>query len=186
MEPIGRDVLPNDEELAALLQNDQVAAVQALYERDGGLAYGLAYRIMNDQATAEDVVQEAFVAVLRNTHRFNSGRESLRSFLLSIVHHRAIDRLRGSSRIDPDAGPAMGSEDVSGSSSIQLKREQVQAAFARLPQAQRRTLELAYFRGLTHGEIAAQTKLPLAIVKGQMRTGLETMQRFLGTKGSDQ
>jgi RNA polymerase sigma-70 factor, ECF subfamily len=177
-----------DGEIAAQLKRGEPAAVGRLYDRYGPLAYGLALRILNDRGAAEDVVQDAFLGLWRNAGSFDPSRGSIRGWLLSIVRNRAIDRLRGTAKrrtetqletIErsaevPDAWEAL---------SLELERKQIQEAFAQLPEAQRRTVELAYFGGYTHAEIARQMDVPLGTVKGRMRMGLEKMRSFLQARG---
>ena len=177
-----------DEEIAAQLKRGEAAAVGRLYDQYGPLAYSLALRILNDRSSAEDVVQDAFVGVWRNAESFDASRGSIRNWLLSIVHNRAIDRLRGTARIRhegqlqaiertaqvPDAWEAL---------ALDLERKQIREALTQLPEAQRRTLELAYFGGHTHVEIARLMDVPLGTVKGRMRMGLEKMRSFLLARG---
>lgn len=174
--------------MAAQLQRGDAMGVEALYDKYGRLAFGLAFRILNDRTAAEDVVQEAFLGLWRNARSFDSSRGNLRGWLLSIVHNRAIDRLRGATRMRkesqietverlievPDAWEAV---------SAHLERRQIREGFAQLPDAQRQTLELAYFGGYTHQEIAGQMGVPLGTVKGRMRMGLEKMRSFLQARG---
>ena len=174
--------------MAAQLKRGDSTALESLYDRYGRLAYGLAFRILNDRSAAEDAVQDAFLAVWRNAAGFDTSRGSLRNWLLSIVRNRAIDRLRGNARIHrevqlesveraaevPDAWQAV---------AVDLERKQIREGFAELPDAQRRTLELAYFGGYTHVEIASRMQVPLGTVKGRMRIGLEKMRSFLVARG---
>lgn len=177
-----------DSQVVARLKRGESAAIESLYDRYGRLAYGLAFRVLDDRSAAEDVVQEAFVSVWRNAAGFDSSRGGLRSWLLSIVRNRAIDRLRGSARTRTEvdlesAEPVAGVADVWQSVSLHLERKQIREGFAELPDAQRRTLELAYFGGYTHVEIANQMQVPLGTVKGRMRIGLEKMRSFLEGRG---
>ncbi len=184
----GGDTPDRDAEMAAQLQRGDVAAVESLYDCYGGLAYGLAFRILNDTSAAEDVVQDAFVAVWRHGGKFDASRGSLRNWLLSIVRNRAIDRLRRRARVRGEveletAERMVEVPDLWQTVSLELERKQVQEAFARLPEAQRRTIELSYFGGYTHVEIARQMNVPLGTVKGRMRIGLEKMRAFLQARG---
>jgi len=177
-----------DGEMAAQLKRGDATAIESLYDRYGRLAYGLALRILNDRQAAEDVVQDAFVGVWRNAGSFDRSRGSLRNWLLAVVHNRAIDRLRGTARtrqetqletIERTAAVPDPWEAVA----LDLERKQIVEAFRQLPEAQRLTLELAYFRGYTHTEIARHLNLPLGTVKGRMRMGLEKMRSFLQARG---
>ncbi len=177
-----------DEEIARQLKRGEADAVGHLYDRYGPLAYSLALRILNDRGSAEDVVQEAFVGVWRNADSFDASRGSIRNWLLSIVHNRAIDRLRGTARIRHEAQLQVVERtaqvaDAWEALALDLERKQIREAFARLPEAQRRTVELAYFGGYTHAEIARIMEVPLGTVKGRMRMGLEKMRSFLQARG---
>jgi RNA polymerase sigma-70 factor, ECF subfamily len=177
-----------DGDIAAQLRQGEATAIGRLYDRYGRLAYGLALRVLNDRTAAEDVVQEAFLGVWRNAGSFDTSRGTVRNWLLSIVHNRAIDRVRGTARIRREARLEVaegiaGVPDAWEALSLELERTQIREAFAQLPDAQRRTLELAYFGGYTHVEIARQMDVPLGTVKGRMRIGLEKMRSFLEARG---
>ncbi len=174
--------------MAAQLKRGDATGVESLYDRYGRLAYGLALRILNDRQAAEDVVQDAFVGVWRNAGSFDRSRGSLRNWLLSVVHHRAIDRLRGTAKTRQElqletVGRTADVPDPWEAVALDLERKQILEAFQQLPEAQRLTLELAYFRGYTHAEIARHLNLPLGTVKGRLRMGLEKMRSFLQARG---
>jgi RNA polymerase sigma-70 factor (ECF subfamily) len=156
-----------------------------LYDRHGRLGYGLAYRMLGESGVAEEAVQDAFLRVWRRAATFDPSRGSVRSWLMTIVHHCAIDLHRkraggpnvvaGLDEIaEQTSGPDTWSE-VSG----RLDQERVRAAVAQLPQEQRRAIELAYFDGLTHREIAERDGLPLGTVKGRLRLGLQRLYTSL-------
>lgn len=177
-----------DGEMAAQLKRGEASAIESLYDRYGRLAYGLALRILNDRSAAEDVVQDAFLGVWRNAGSFDLARGSLRNWLLSVVHNRAIDRLRGTARTRQQAqlesvAHTVEVPDAWQAVALDLERKQIKEAFDQLPDAQRRALELAYFRGYTHTEIAHELNLPLGTVKGRLRIGLEKMRSFLLARG---
>jgi RNA polymerase sigma-70 factor, ECF subfamily len=177
-----------DSQMAARLKRGETTAIESLYDRYGRLAYGLAFRILNERGAAEDVVQDAFVSVWRNAAGFDASRGSLRNWLLSIVRNRAIDRLRGSTRIRSeidlaDAEPRPQVPDAWETVALDLERKQIQEGFGELPDPQRQTLELAYFGGYTHVEIASRMNVPLGTVKSRMRIGLEKMRTFLTARG---
>jgi len=177
-----------DEQIAAQLKEGETAAVGRLYDRYGRLAYSLALRILNDRSAAEDVVQDAFMNVWRSARSYDTSRGNLRTWLLTIVHNRAIDQVRGMARIRPEADlQAIQSTaqvpDAWEALAADLERKQIQEAFAQLPDAQRETLELAYFGGYTHAEIARRMDVPLGTVKGRMRMGLEKIRSFLQARG---
>ncbi|TMB72558.1 MAG: sigma-70 family RNA polymerase sigma factor [Chloroflexi bacterium] len=177
-----------DSQMAAQLKRGESTAIESLYDRYGRLAFGLAFRILNERGAAEDVVQDAFVSVWRNAAGFDARRGSLRNWLLSIVRNRAIDRLRGSARVRSeidlaDAGQRAEVPDVWEAVALDLERKQIQEGFRELPDPQRQTLELAYFGGYTHVEIASRMQVPLGTVKSRMRIGLEKMRTFLTARG---
>lgn len=181
---------PTDEsvDMAARLEQRDATAVEVLYDRYGRLAYGLAFRILNDRNGAEEAVQDAFLDLWRNPHSFDASRGSIRNWLLTIVRNRAIDRLRGALRRGREAqleslGRTAGVADPWEAISLDLERAQIREGFQQLPDAQRRTLELAYFSGYSHVEIAREMNVPLGTVKGRMRMGLEKMRSFLQARG---
>jgi RNA polymerase sigma-70 factor (ECF subfamily) len=180
--------VPTDEELLAGLADGRLEALDALYERYKTMAYGIARRITADDVLAEDVVQDAFLGAWRGADRYAPGRGSVKTWLLSIVHHRAIDavrRRRPTSELPAEeegrATPApLTMPDVWGEVSGRLDREQVNAAVATLPDAQREALELAYWAGLSQTEIAERLGLPLGTVKSRVRLALVALRRELG------
>ncbi len=185
--PLRVATVTDDADRAALerIARDELGALDDLYERYKTMAYSIAYRITNDATLAEDVVQEAFLGVWRNASRYVEGRGSVKTWLLSIVHHRAIDAVRRRrSTVDlperDDAPPpALRLPDVWGEVSSNLDADEVRAALASLSDVQREALELAYFGGLTQTEIAERTGTPLGTVKSRMRLGLLAMRELL-------
>ena len=175
----------SDEELLAAVGRRDEAAVAALYDRYGRLAFSLAYRILGDQGAAEDVVQEAFLNVWRRAASFQPGRGSVRTWLLSIVHHRAIDRLRGTAgraRRDTaleEVDRVAALDDPWRDVELTLQRDVLKKGLATLPEEQRRTIELAYFGGYTQTEIAGAMGVPVGTVKGRMRIGLQKLRALL-------
>jgi RNA polymerase sigma-70 factor (ECF subfamily) len=173
--------------LEAIQQGDQ-GAVAVLYERYGGVAYGLAYRITNDGPAAEDVVQDAFVSLWKQAPRFDPKRGQVRSWLLTIVHHRAIDAVRRRTGRKERALPEGPEEFVATRgrpeelAEWKLEAEAVRAAVRQIPDDQRQTVEMAYFEGLTHVEIAERMGVPLGTVKSRLRIGLEKMRTYLRPK----
>jgi RNA polymerase sigma-70 factor, ECF subfamily len=170
-----------------------VDALEGLYERYRTMAYSIALRITGEPAAAEDVVQEAFLGAWRNAARYVEGRGSVKTWLLAIVHHRAIDairRRRPTSELPGTDEPALVPAaltlpDVWGDVSDGLDRAAVADALRAISAAQREALELAYFGGLTQVEIAARLSLPLGTVKSRMRLGLLGLRRVLtGTGGA--
>ncbi|MGN6562361.1 MAG: RNA polymerase sigma factor [Thermomicrobiales bacterium] len=179
----------SDEALLAAVQRRDERAIAALYDRYGGLAFGLAYRILDDRGAAEDVVQDAFMSVWRRAVSFQLDRGSVRTWLLSIVHHRAIDRLRGAAgktrRDEPldeiDRIAQVG--DPWREVSIRVQGDVLKRGLATLPEAQRQTIELAYFGGYTQQEIATAMDVPVGTVKGRMRIGLQKLRELLSGAG---
>src|SRR5574338_700982 len=176
------DVDRTDRETMDRLASGDLGALERLYEQYGAMSVSIAYRITGDRAIAEDVVQEAFLGAWRNAARYAASRGSVRTWLLSIVHHRAIDavrRRRPTSELpETDAGmpTALVMPDSWTEVSAALDRETVRAALDTLSIVQREAIELAYFGGLTQAEIAERTGVPLGTVKGRMRLGLDALR----------
>lgn len=176
------DAASDDELMQAIARQDSAALV-ALYDRYGRLAFGLAYRIVNDGPLGEEIVQDAFMQVWRRaaTYQANQGG-SARAWLLTIVHHRAIDLVRRAGASRPpdvpldDAGELVAGTDVWREVSAHLTQDEVRAAVGALPPEQREAIELAYFQGLSQSEIAERLQMPLGTVKGRMRLGLEKIR----------
>jgi RNA polymerase sigma-70 factor, ECF subfamily len=177
----------DDADRAALdrISRGELDALDELYERYKTMAYSIALRITNDASLAEDVVQDAFLGAWRNAARYIEGRGSVKTWLLSIVHHRAIDAVR---RRRPTTDlpsreeappPALRLPDVWTEVVANLDAAAVRAALAALTDVQREAIELAYFGGLTQVEIAEQTATPLGTVKSRMRLGLLAMRKVL-------
>lgn len=173
-----------DEELMPLIGDKDPEAFEVFYDRHGGVAYSLAYRIVGEQAAAEDVTQEAFISLWRSGARFDSTRGSVRSWTLSIVRNRAIDHLRSKAgrapklAFDDDAileqRPA---EELTEEEAIQHETaSEVRGVLGTLPGDQSKVIELAYFGGFSHSEIARMLGVPLGTVKGRMRLGLEKIR----------
>ena len=174
-----------DQDVLRRVAAGQLDALEDLYDRYRTMAYSIALRITSDGALAEDVVQDAFLGAWRNADRYVAGRGSVRTWLLSIVHHRAIDAVR---RRRPtadlpdreDAPPsALTIPDVWPEVTARLDADAVKTALAALSEVQREALELAYFGGLTQQEIADRTGTPLGTIKSRMRLGLLAMRRVL-------
>ena len=178
----------SDEELLAAISGGDEAALAALYDRYRVLTYSLAYRVLHDAGRAEDVVQEAFLAVWRKASSFAAARGSARTWLATIVRNRALDLVRGRARalIDDesvllalrDRAPAVAEQVVA-----ELDRHHVRRALAVLPMEQRRALTMAYFDGLSHSEIAAATTQPLGTVKSRVRLGMLRLREHLLATG---
>jgi RNA polymerase sigma-70 factor (ECF subfamily) len=174
-----------DRDVLARVSNGELDALQDLYDRYRTMAYSIALRITADASLAEDVVQDAFLGAWRNAARYVEGRGSVKTWLLSIVHHRAIDavrRRRPTSEL-PEAEapppPALTLPDIWKEVAGNLDREAIAAALATLSDVQREAIELAYFGGLTQIEIADRTGAPLGTVKSRVRLGLLAMRAEL-------
>lgn len=185
----GTEQLSDEELVARLLQRDTAAFAQ-LYDRHSRMAFGLAYRLLGEPTGAEDVVQEAFLSVWRQAASFRPERSAVRTWLLSIVHHRAIDRLRRSSTHEITDGAieslperADESVDVAHEVALSIDGERVRAALATLPGEQRQAIELAYFGGYSHSEIARMLAIPAGTVKGRLRIGLQKLRALLDQPG---
>jgi RNA polymerase sigma-70 factor, ECF subfamily len=173
-----------DEEVMPLVQAGDPRAFELLYDRHGGAAFSLAYRMVGRQALAEDVVQEAFLSIWRSRARFDRTRGSVRTWVLGIVHNRGIDALRRSTVHDRRRETLDGVEErfeARERTDVEVARREearnVRGALETLPAEQRRTIELAYFGGFTHSQIAELLDEPIGTVKGRMRLGLEKMRR---------
>ena len=173
-----------DEELMPLIGEKDPEAFEVFYDRHGGVAYSLAYRIVGEKAAAEDVTQEAFISILKSGARFDRARGSVRSWMLSIVRNRAIDALRSRAgkapklSFDDDAileqRPAEELTDAEA-----MRREtatEIRGALGELPGEQSKVIELAYFGGFSQSEISRMLGVPLGTVKGRMRLGLEKIR----------
>jgi len=172
----------SDEACVLLAAGGDQHGIAELYDRHGRLAYGLALRIVRDPQLAEDAVQEAFVAVWRSASSYVPDRGRARTWLLTIVHRRAVDLVRREQgrRAEPleeavDAHVAA-TEEVAW---LRLERERVQQALRRLPDPQREAIELAYYGGLTQSELAARLGQPLGTIKSRMFTGLGRLAELL-------
>jgi RNA polymerase sigma-70 factor (ECF subfamily) len=170
-----------DEELMQLVRRGNAPAFEVLYDRHADAAFSLAYRICGQRSLAEDVVQEACLSLWRSGARYDRDRGSVRTWLLGIVHNRAIDALRRRSVRDGGlverlASPERTDVEVARSDEAREIRE----ALEQLPGEQSRVIELAYFGGLTHVQIASMLDTPVGTVKGRMRLGLAKMRMTLG------
>jgi len=166
--------------------------MEVLYERLGRQAFGLAYRILGDGPSAEDVVQEALLTIWRQADRIDATRGRLNSFVMTLVHHKAIDALRvkrgqQARQVSVDFAEV---EKVGADFAERVLQSiaggEVRVALTKLPEEQRRPIELAYYEGLTHLEIAAALDLPLGTVKSRLRLGLEKMRTALRSGTGDE
>jgi RNA polymerase sigma-70 factor, ECF subfamily len=183
----GQDgVIGSDDRMLDLLARAEPEGIEMLYDRYSALAYTLAFRVLNDAGAAEDVVQEAFLSVWRRASTYRSDRGSLRTWVCSIVHHRALDRLRGrAGRARQDlalehAPIAVTSVSDTWDQVVEvLEREQLKTALSELSMEQRETIELAYYGGYSQTEISDLMQVPLGTVKGRTRLALRKLRGLL-------
>jgi RNA polymerase sigma-70 factor (ECF subfamily) len=192
--PRGRTASPVDDAdraVLALVTAGQLDALQELYDRYRTMAYSIALRITSDASLAEDVVQDAFLGVWRNASRYVEGRGSVKTWLLSIVHHRAVDAVR---RRRPTTElperedvppPALQMPDLWDDVAAGLDRAAIARALTTLSDVQREAIELAYWGGLTQQEIAERTGTPLGTVKSRVRLGLLALRAALAGEGPE-
>src|SRR5918912_2092831 len=171
-----------DEDLISLVETSDAEAFATLYDRHSRAAFSLAYRMMGDRQTAEDLAQDSFLKVWRNASSYRAERGSVRTWILSIVHNRGIDQLRSHAsrrrtqdRIEASAPRSQPSEAFA-ETWKNSQRDQVRQALNTLPPEQLKILELAYFSGYTHLQISELVDVPLGTIKGRMRLGLKKMR----------
>jgi RNA polymerase sigma factor (sigma-70 family) len=179
---------PSDAELVQRLENADGTALSALYQRFGRPCYSLARRICADEGLAEDVVQEVFLTLWRDPTRYDPARGGFATWLLTLIHHKAVDAVRRESTIRrrmvaaPEAGEDWSPTLAPGADQAAMARVaagQVRAALHRLPLEQRQVLALAYFGGHTQREIAVLTGVPLGTVKSRMFTAVQRLRSLL-------
>jgi RNA polymerase sigma-70 factor (ECF subfamily) len=173
-----------DTQLLSRLQQRDMQALEEFYDRHSRLAYGLAYRILSDATAAEDVVQEAFLNVWRQAPTYDARRGAVRTWLLSIVHHRAIDHVRSRAHRQTDVQIDLVEHSLAAADTWQtvignVERDAIRQAVAALPQEQQRTIELAYFAGYSQPEIAVAMGVPLSTVKGRIRMAMQKLRVLL-------
>ncbi|MEA2372471.1 MAG: hypothetical protein QOH12_2865 [Solirubrobacteraceae bacterium] len=176
-----------DEDLMQLVRQGEAAAFEVVYERHCGAAFSLAYRMCGKRSIAEEVVQESFLSLWRSGARYDRTRGSVRTWTLGIVHNRAIDALRRGIVHDRRRASDEGIEErfeAPENTEVEVARRdesrEIRSALSELPREQSQVIELAYFGGFTHTEIAAMLKAPIGTVKGRMRLGLAKMRLALG------
>ena len=185
------EAAPTDEELMSAICDGSEAALELLYERYHRYAFSLAYRILHDTTAAEDIVQEAFLAIWRKADSYQKQHGSVHSWLQAIVHHRAIDKIRSSAHRDHQCASLQDGRDKSEQDLASAEPELweqawhgeqsrlIRMALDQIPAEQRQVIELAYFGGYTHAEISEQWNIPLGTVKGRMRLGLQKLKLLL-------
>ena len=181
-----------DEELMELVAAGDPRAFEAVYDRHGGAAFSLAYRMVGDRVAAEDVTQEAFLAIWRSRVRYQRERGSVRTWMLGIVHHRAIDALRRNMVHQRRRASAEGleeREEAPERTDVEVARREeartVRQAIDLLPEQQGRVIQLAYFGGFTHTQIAEMLDMPVGTVKGRMRLGLQKLRQSLAGEAGE-
>ena len=182
-----------DGQLVELVAEKDAGALEALYDRYGRAAYSLARRILAEETLAQDVVQEVFLSLWRDAARFDAGRGTVATYLLSMTHHRAVDVVRREENLrrwrtsdeglelEPDPKARVEDEVETGE-----RRAEVRAALKELPDAQREALLLAYFGGYTQREVAALVGVPLGTVKTRMAAGMRKMKEALQDAGTEE
>jgi RNA polymerase sigma-70 factor (ECF subfamily) len=178
----------SDEAVVALVARSDDSALAELYDRFGRVAYGVALRILRDEKLAEDAVQEGFLAAWRSADRFMPERGKASTWILTLVHRRAVDLVRREERRRADAlgdeqepSRADSAEDDAW---LRFERERVQAALRQLPDQQREALELAYYGGFSQSELAERLGQPVGTIKSRMFTGLARLRELLAEPGA--
>ena len=181
-----------DEELMLRVRDGDSHAFAMVYDRHSAAAYSLSYRMSGRRGAADDIVQEAFLSLWKASGRYDAQRGSVRTFILGIVHNRAIDALRRSTVHDSRRASDEGIEErfaATERTEVEVARRdeasEVRSALSELPDDQQKVIELAYFGGFTHTEIAEMINTPLGTVKGRMRLGLEKLRTSLGEQAAE-
>lgn len=172
----------SDEAVLALIARADEQALSELYRRFARLAYGLAFRILRDDALAQDAVQEAFLGVWRSAGRFTAERAKPTTWLLTLVHRRAVDLVRREERrrtepLQPDSEAA--DSEAPDEAELLNERQTIREALRKLPPEQREAIELAYYGGYTQSELAERLGQPLGTIKSRMFTGLGRLREAL-------
>jgi RNA polymerase sigma factor (sigma-70 family) len=175
----------SDEALVALVARADEDALSELYERFGRVAYGLALRILRDPGLADDAVQDGFLTVWRSASRFVAERAKASTWILTLVHRRAVDIVRREQprRTEPLAAPQQTPADTEEQAWLRLQRTRVQEALRALPDKQREAIELAYYGGFTQSELANRLGEPLGTIKSRMFSGLARLREILAEGG---
>jgi RNA polymerase sigma factor (sigma-70 family) len=186
---------PSDEALLNAIAGGAVWAMESLYQRYSRILYSLAYRMVADHQVAEDLLQDAFLAVWRRAITYSPQTGAARSWLISILHHRTIDylrrvRRRSTIQVAPleelELNESIAHPDAWDAAWQSVKSSHVRAALMKIPAEQRLVIELAYFQGWTHSEIAEGTQIPLGTIKARMRLGLLHLKEILIQMGIDE
>jgi len=179
---VGLKEAQNDASLLAAIRGGDEGAMAALYDRYSPIVYAVALRVLADTGAAEDVLQEIFLQLWRNPGLFDASRGNLAPWLAVITRNRSIDGLR-KRRPESDIADIIVSvePDMAGDAERSRAMEKVRGVLGSMPPAQRSALEMAYFEGLSHSEIAAKTGEPLGTVKTRIRSGLLSLRKAFGT-----
>jgi len=176
-----------DEDLMQLVAENNASAFAVLYERHTNVAFSLAFRMCGKRAIAEEIVQEAFLSLWRSGSRYDRTRGSVRTWVLGIVHNRAIDALRRGTVHERGMVSDEGIEErleAPERTDVEVGRRdearEIKAALEGLPAEQSHVIELAYYGGFTHSEIASMLDMPIGTIKGRMRLGLQKLRAQLG------
>jgi RNA polymerase sigma-70 factor (ECF subfamily) len=184
--PDGKLAHLSDEALLALASRGDDGALGELYDRYGRVAYGLALRILRDRTLAEDAVQEAFLAVWRSAGGFLAEQGKPSTWILTLVHRRAVDLVRREERRrgEPLVEVAQPTGEATDEEAwLRAQRQVVQEALRKLPPEQREAIELAYYGGFTQSELAERLGQPLGTIKSRMFTGLRRLRELLAEAG---
>lgn len=186
---------PADDQLMARMGRGEIVALELVYDRYSALVFSVSYRVLNDRQLAEDVVQEVFLRLWRRPSSYDPERGRFISWLMSVTRNRALDEQRRITRRrrveyrDEEPMYQLASRDAADDpqlgAELAERRQVVREAMTRLPPAQRRVLELAYFSGLTQVEIAERTGDPLGTVKTRVRLGMQKLREALSDVTSD-
>lgn len=186
---------PSDEALLNAIAGGSAGAMESLYQRYSRILYSLAYRMVADHQVAEDLLQDAFLAIWRRATTYSPQTGTARSWLISILHHRTIDylrRVRRRSSIQEapleelELNESIAHPDAWDTAWQSVKSSHVREALMKIPTEQRLVIELAYFQGWTHTEIAEGTQIPLGTIKARMRLGLLHLRQVLIQMGIDE
>jgi len=176
------NAITSDLALVTAIRSGDQGAMAALYDRFSSIVYSVALRVLQDTGAAEDVLQDIFMQLWRNPGAFDAGRGSLASWLAVITRNRAIDALRRRRPQDDIENVVVSVEpDLASEAERSRAMEKVRGALETMPAAQRSALEMAYFEGLTHTEIAEKTGEPLGTIKTRIRAALISLRKVLAT-----
>jgi RNA polymerase sigma-70 factor (ECF subfamily) len=186
---------PDDEALINAIAEGKKWAMEPLYERYNRILYSLAYHMVVDQQVAEDLLQDSFLSVWRRAISYSPESGTVRSWLVSIVHHRTIDYLRAIRRLaglreitweEAEQDESTAFPDVWEEALRSVQGEQIRTALMNIPREQQMVIELAYFQGWTHSEISEECEIPLGTVKARLRLGLSHLKHQLAQMGIDE